>query len=172
MKRFAALLALSLTLAGCGSEKPLLSTAEPFHIADVQAVGPAAPGVADWQAEDLRQQTMAYAAFVPATANPRILRVRIVNFHKKNPGLSLLVGDANRMEVAADLMSADGTQSMGTFSAAVTTDAYVNGIIGAGLATDQSAEEAARKLDQAAGAALMEKIYGTKAWKSWSKGRR
>jgi hypothetical protein len=172
MNRRACLAALALILAGCSTEKPAVSSVEPFHIADIQVVGPPPEGVTEWQMADLRYQTASYAKLVPETANPRLLRLSITHFHKKNAGMSFIVGDANRLGVSAEVISLDGEQVIGRFAAQVETDGYVNGVIGATMAGLQDRNEAAQGLNRKAASAILEKIYGTKTWKAWAKRRR
>ncbi len=172
MNRRLYLFALALTLAGCGAEKPAVQSTEPFHIAEVQAVGPLPSGTSEWQLEDLRRETASLATLVPETGNPRLLQLRILGFHKKSPGMSFIVGDSNWIDVSGVVMSLDGGQSLGSFTAHVSTDAYVNGIIGATVAATESNTDAARELNDKAASAILEKIYGTRAWNAWANRRR
>jgi hypothetical protein len=172
MNRRYILAALAIGLAGCGSEKPAVNSVEPFHIAEIEVVGPTSADVTEWQMADLRYQTASYAKLVPETANPRLLRLSVTHFHKKNAGMSFIVGDANRLGVLAEVMSLDGEQAIGRFTAQVETDGYVNGVIGATMAGLQDRNKVAQDLNRKAAPAIFEKIYGTKNWKAWSKRRR
>jgi hypothetical protein len=172
LKRRLVLLLVAGVLAGCGTEKPAVRTAEPFHIAHVEAVGPLPEGVSEWQLADLEQHTQMLARYVPETGNPRLLRLRILRFHQKNPGMSFLVGDSNNMMVSAEVLYPDVTGSLGTFTVRVSTDGYVNGIIGAASAANTQHHAAARRVNSEAASAVLEKIYGTKAWRAWTRRRR
>ena len=171
MKRRMIFAAVPFLLAGCGNEKPAVSSIEPFHIAKVEVVGPLAKDVAEWQMADLQQQTETFAHFAPETAAPRLLRLRIQRFHKKNPGMALLVGDSNNMTVDGEVFTMDGSVAIGRFSVTVTSDVYINGIIGAIAADIQKRDDVALDLNRKAGFDILEKIYGTKAWKIWTRGR-
>ncbi|MFN0192046.1 MAG: hypothetical protein ACKVP5_08735 [Aestuariivirga sp.] len=172
MKRRLVLVLVAGLLAGCGTEKPAVRTAEPFHIAQVEAVGPLPQGVSEWQLDDLGRQTQALAGLVPETGNPRLLRLRIAKFHQKNPGMSFLVGDSNNMTVSGEVLHPDNGGSLGTFTVRVSTDVCLNGIIGTAIAANTQHHEAAGRLNVEAGSAILEKIYGTKAWKAWTRRRR
>jgi hypothetical protein len=140
------------------------------HIADVEMVGDPPKGSSGMQMEDLRQRTLAEAQRAPETPNPKLLRLRIVNFHRKNPGLSLIVGDGNSMQVVGEVVSLDGGPALGTFTASVHGGYMVNGVIGAVMAANAGKSDVERKLDAEAARAILEKIYGAKAWKRMARG--
>jgi hypothetical protein len=160
---------VALALSGCGIQKPSIQSNEPFHIAAVEAVGPLPAESSPEQLEDLRARTAAVSAFVPETSNPRLLRLRIVRYHLKNAGMSIILGDSNNMTVSAEVLSMDGSSSMGTFQATVMSDAMVNGVVGAIIAAGQKESKVMRELDAEAANEILEKIYGTKTWQAWRK---
>lgn len=169
MKQVLVLAAVALLLAGCGSDAPVVSSSESFHIAEVEAVGiPPGDGSVE-QLHDLRTKTRAMAAYIPATDNPRLLRLRILSFHKKNPGMSFLVGDSNNMDVSAEVVSMDGSAVMGRFQVNVANDMVLNGVVGAAIAASKTDVEVQRELNTKAASTILEKIYGKKLWKSWTK---
>ena len=137
----------ALILAGCGEKVSAVSQHEPFHIATVQALGPPPKDSSDAQLRDLRDQTSALGARVPQSNNPYLLRLRIVNFHQKNPALSLLVGDTNSITVSGEVWSLDGMVLKGTFKSTAQTDKMVNGLIGAAIAAGTSTNDVVRKLE-------------------------
>jgi hypothetical protein len=170
--RFAVLIAAGLVLSGCGEKVSVVPLADPFHISSVEAVGPPPAGGSAAQLADLRDQTMAMAARVPRSKNPYLLRLRIVSFHKKNPGLAIVVGDSNNMTVSGEVTSLDGSRKIGTFTSTVSNDSALNGVIGAAIAASTSTGEAQKSLNRDAADQLLEQVYGTKAWRSWSPKRR
>lgn len=171
MKRFICLIGFAALLTGCGEQVSVVNTSGPFNIAKVEAYGPPPSESSDAQLRDLRNQTAALAARVPKTDNPLLLRLRILSFHKKNAGLSLLVGDSNNMEVSGEILSLDGTTPMGTSAVSIKQDFAINGILGAAIAAGSTTNEVERRLDAEAANAVLERIYGTKTWKVWSKTR-
>lgn len=169
MKHLILISITALALSGCGAQKPSIQSNEPFHIAGVEAVGPLPAESSPEQLEDLRARTEAVSAFVPETGNPRLLRLRILRYHLKNAGMSMILGDSNNMTVSAEVLSMDGSTSMGNFQATVMSDVMVNGVVGAIMAAGQKEDKVMRKLDAEAANEVLEKIYGTKAWKAWRK---
>jgi hypothetical protein len=167
MSRFSVLLVAGLVLAGCGEKVSVVPITEAFHISSVETVGPPPAGGNQAQLDDLRKQTTAMAARVPRTQNPYLLRLRVVSFHKKNPGLAIIVGDSNNMTVSGEVTSLDGSRKLGTFTSTVLNESAVNGVIGAAMAASTSTDEAIRALNNDAADQLLEQVYGTKAWRSW-----
>jgi hypothetical protein len=167
MSRLSVLLVAGFVLAGCGEKVSVVPMAEAFHISSVETVGPPPAGGNQAQLDDLRKQTMAMAARVPRTKNPYLLRLRILSFHKKNPGMAIVLGDSNNMTVSGEVTSLDGSRKLGTFTSTVSNDGAVNGVVGAVLAANTSTDEAIRALNNDAADQLLEQVYGTKAWRSW-----
>jgi len=165
--RTTALLFTALILAGCGEKVSAVSQNEPFHIAKVEAMGPPPKDSSDAQLRDLRDQTIMLGSRVPATNNPYLLRLRIVNFHQKNPALSILIGDSNNLTVSGEVWSLDGKTLKGTFKSTAMTDYVVNGLIGAAIAAGTSVNDVEHKLDAEAANGILEQVYGTKVWNSW-----
>jgi hypothetical protein len=168
MRNVLAVAATALLMMGCGDEKPMSLGQQPFHIASVEVAGPVPEDASEEQLSSLREMTATNALRVPETANPRLLRLRIKQYHKKNPGMSLLVGDANHMTVVADLMDMSGTSTMQSAEIQVNSDSMVNGVIGAVVAAGANDSKIQNHLNAEAADAIMEKIYGKKVWKSWS----
>ena len=169
MKKYMSLLGLTLLLAGCGDQQSFVNSSQPFFIAKVQVWGPPPAGSSDAQLKDLSDKVTALNSRVPSTNNPVLLSLRITKFHKKNPGISLIVGDANTMELTGTVMSLDGKTQMGTSVIQVQQGGEINGVIGMVAAATTSDEFATHALDQKAANELLEKVYGTKAWKSWER---
>lgn len=162
---------MALMLAGCGTDTPVVSSSESFHIAEVEAVGLPPGDGSQEQLMDLQAKTKAMTAYIPRTDNPRLLRLRILSFHKKNAGMSLMVGDSNNMDVSAEVLNMDGSAVMGRFQVNVANDVMLNGVLGAAVAASKTDVEVQRELNTKAANTILEKIYGSKLWKSWTKRR-
>jgi hypothetical protein len=155
------LVCVALAFAAC-AVKPEVNIGGPFHIASVEAVG---VGTAV-QLEDLRIRAMQAASRVPPTNNPMMLRIHITNYHEKDPGLALLIGDANKLEVFAEVIQPASGTVVSQFRSVTTDDAAINGVIGAVMAATANENKTMARMDTKAANDIMEHIYGSKVWRS------
>lgn len=162
---------VALVLAACSNDMPSLMGNEPFHIEAVEVIGPPPKDGSEEMLMGLRAETLAKASYTPRTDNPRMVRLKITQYHKKSPGISLIVGDSNYMIVVGEVWTIDGATWLTNFEVRVDTDQAINGLIGAAVAAVKKDEKVEQQLNQKAADRVLEKVYGTKAWKVWSKKR-
>ncbi len=156
--RGALLILASLTLASCQTTQPSLNT----HIGAVQIesleVTPSASVPPD---SDAVRRVQAYAQYrlgKQSAPNGRAVRVSllITELHRKNPAMSLLVGDSNRIKAAMTISDADGKILMRREVSAMNS-VVINGVIGAVAAAasdktetdDELADALAEKVERA-----------------------
>jgi hypothetical protein len=161
MVRGLIVLVVSLALAAC-TVKPEVNAGGPVKIIAVQTSGNGLPG----QLEDLQQKTMNLAARVPKGGDMVVLRLQIENYHLKNPGMSLVVGDANRMTVDVQVVAQNSEAVISRFKTVSSVDNYLNGPIGAVIAATANKEKVMYQLNSKAADDILERIYGTKVWKT------
>jgi hypothetical protein len=154
-------LVVAAGLGGC-SVKPEINSRGPVQIVDVEASGNGLPG----QLEDLRQNTLQLAARVPAGGDPVILQVQIVDYHLKNPALSLLLADSNRIVVDVQVVSQSSRTVISHFKSASSVDVFINGPVGAIMAAAANKEKVMLHLNRQAANDILEHVYGSKVWKS------
>jgi hypothetical protein len=159
-----AVVLVALVLVACGM-KPEVDVGGPIYIADVQAVGEGRPG----QLEDLQRKTMALASGLPQRGIPVSLRLEIVDFHKKDAGMSLLVGDANRLTVNVQVLSQDSGSIISHFQSVSLTDNFINGALGAVVAATADEERVMYSLNSKAAENVLERVYGSKVWRSFKR---
>ena len=162
VRRGFGVLLVTFVLVACGI-KPEVNVGGPIYIADVQAVGEGLPG----QLEDLQRKTMTLASALPQQGTPVVLRLEIVDFHMKDAGLSLLVGDAHRLTVNVQVLSQDSGSSISHFQSVTFVDGMINGAIGAVVAATADKERVMYKLNTHAADDVMERVYGSKVWRSF-----
>jgi hypothetical protein len=162
VRRGVGVLLVAFVLVSCGI-KPEVDVGGPIYITDVQAVGEGRPG----QLEDLQRKTMALAAGLPQQGTPVALRLEIVDFHKKDAGMSLLIGDANRLTVNVQVLSQDSGSTISHFQSVSLTDSMINGAIGAVVAATSDEERVMSRLNSTAAENVMERVYGSKVWRSF-----
>jgi hypothetical protein len=153
---------LMLSLTGCGAEQ-VVNVGGPFHIVSVEMMG------AEYtpQMDDLGSKVKAETRVIPQTDNPKKLKLTIVNFHKKNPGMSLLVGDTTNMNVLVQVVDAASGTVQAQFNSVTSTDQYINGVIGMVASAATSDSEAEARIDTAAANDIMQHLYGKKVWASF-----
>jgi hypothetical protein len=157
---------LILILTGCGT-KPVMNLGGPFHIETVEMMGPGT----SMQLQDLGHKVKADTRLVPQTQNPKNLRLTILNYHKKNGGMSLLVGDRNSLNVLVEVVEPTTGDVVSRFNSAVSSDAMINGVIGAIAAAASSDEKVQASLNTLAARDIMEHLYGSKMWHQFERRR-
>jgi hypothetical protein len=151
---------LVMALAACGTDR-VEGLGGPIYVASVGVAGQ----VESPQMRDLQAKVMAEARRAPQTDNPRNLRLTIIDYHKKNAGLSLIVGDSNKLNVQVEVIDPSTNSVISKFNSFATTDAYVNGVLGAIVAGTSDDGKVQAGLNTAAARDIMEHLYGSKAWK-------
>jgi hypothetical protein len=160
MLRGILIVCVALAFAACAM-KPEVNIGGPFHIADVQVVGQGAPG----QLEDLRGKTMLAAARVPQTDNPVTMRLQIASYHEKNPAMSLLVGDSNRIDIVVEVIQPSSGTVIAQFRSVSIDDNGVNGVIGAVMAAAANENKVMARLNSKAANDILEHVFGSAVWR-------
>lgn len=155
---------LMLSLAGCGNEQ-VVNLGGPFHIVSVEMMGSEFTP----QMRDLGSKVKAETRRIPQTNNPKKLKLTIVNYHKKNPGMSLIVGDSNNLNVLVQVVDAASGTVEAQFNSVTSTDQYINGVVGFIGSAATSNDEAEARIDTAAANDIMVHLYGGKAWASFQR---
>jgi hypothetical protein len=155
---------LVVVLAGCAT-KQVVNMGGPFHIASVEMIGDSS----SMQLQDLGHKVKQDTRLVPQTDNPKNLRLTIISYHKKNGGMSLLVGDANSLTVLVEVSDPATGAVVSRFNSVVTSDAMINGVIGAIAAASSSDEKVQANLNTLAARDIMEHLYGSKAWRQFER---
>jgi hypothetical protein len=151
-------------LAGC-DDKPSVNLGGPFHIATVQVAGHSFTP----QLQDLQAKVQNAASHVPLTNNPKTLRLHIAESHRKNPGMSLIVGDSNRLNILVEVFDpATGTVET-RFNSITMLDSAVNGVIGLVVSAVQDENNVDSRLDSAAVNDIMVHLYGSTAWEKFQR---
>lgn len=155
---------LLLALSGCGNEQ-IVNVGGPFHIVSVEMMGSEYTS----QMRDLGTKVKAETRLIPQTNNPKKLKLTIVNYHKKNPGMSLIVGDSNNLNVLVQVVDAASGTVEAQFNSVTATDQYINGVIGFIGSAATSNNEAEARIDTAAARDIMEHLYGSKTWATFQR---
>ena len=147
-----------LALAGCAqSYKP----GEAYFIDEVN-VTKASPTIGNAElTSQVRGGITRYTSVQPKEGAPKRLDVQVTGFRVKNPAISLLVGDANRMSANATITGADGTVEW-TQPITVQTDAALNGPIGAIVAAARKADGVQLQLSERMADRISRLAYGGK----------
>jgi hypothetical protein len=153
---------LAFFLVACGTDR-VEGLGGPIYVASVSV----ADQVESPQMRDLQAKVMAEARLAPQTDNPKNLRLTIIDYHKKNAGLSLIVGDSNKLNVQVEVIDPSTNSVISKFNSFATTDAYVNGVIGALVAGTSDDQKVQAQLNTVAARDIMEHLYGSKAWKQY-----
>jgi hypothetical protein len=159
----AAMVAVCLLGAGCQT-KGIYASVHDAHVVDV-AVHYQSNTVPPSVAPRLRETLRSRFAAMPKTGPEKCVSVTIAEYHLKNPALSLLVGDSNRMtgtvrSVDRATGKIDGTQRV------VALDTYaLNGVIGAVQAVTQDAGKAERALTAGMENEVVTAVYGSEVAK-------
>jgi hypothetical protein len=151
----------AVTLVACGV-KPEINSRGPVQIVGVEASGNALPG----QLEDLKQKTLQLAPRVPEGGDSVILQLQIADYHLKNPALSLLIGDSNRIVVDVQVVSQNSGTVLSHFKSTSSVDVFINGPVGAIMAAASDKDKVMSHLNSKAADDIFEHIYGSKVWKS------
>jgi hypothetical protein len=161
--RAAAVLGVCWLTAGCQT-KGIYASVHDAEIVDVSVQYQSAtipPSVAP----RLRERLDARFAAMPKTGPEKCVSVVIAEYHLKDPALSLLVGDSNRM--AGTVRSVDkATGKVDGNVRVVAIDTYaINGIIGAVQAASQDTGKAEQALTLGLEEKVVAAIYGSEVAK-------
>lgn len=155
-----ALIAITI-LAGC---QTIGIYAQPglAYVRDAVVTSSAKTGSAQL-APEVRNSILHQAARHPRHGRAKCVKVEITEFHLKNPALSLLVGDANRMSGKMIVQDID-TGAIDAQTDVVALNTFIiNGIVGAVHAAAQDPAAVERQLVGEFGLSAFEKIYGVNA---------
>lgn len=114
-------------------------------------------------AEDIRVKTLTEASRYRTTGKPLTLRVAVRDMTLKDPALSILIGDANRMVARVAVVDNATKATQAEFDVIVRDQAHFNGVVGAAISVMQNPVDVERDLaDKFAGQALLQ-LYGNDA---------
>jgi hypothetical protein len=156
--------ATALSLSACMAHTGALAKKQPSHVNNVE-VTLARPLGSPALAETLRAKTLAEASRYGAVGNAKTLRISILHYHKKNPALSILVGDSNN--ITAEVIVVDSTTLAEETKVKVTSldTVLLDGVVGAAIAISQTDAEVEEKLTTKLASDVLERVYGSKAAK-------
>lgn len=146
-------------IAGCQT-KGIYSAVGDAHIVDVSVHSSAKtlpPGVLPKVREGLKNKLSNYPKSGPA----KCMTVAISDYHLKNPAMSLLVGDSNRMTGTVRIVDAASGVQDGTRQVAALDSYMMNGIIGAAQAAGQDAAKVEGVLTDTFERKVLEAAYGS-----------
>jgi hypothetical protein len=164
-----AVLVVSLAgaLAACQTTAIYKTPGEAF-VQDVAVTKTARQG-SDAMAAGLRIAVLSKASGFPRSGNPKCVRIDIDYFHIKNPAMSLLFGDSNKMQGTMTVIDAKSGATDATVRL-VTFDTYLlNGVIGAAQAATQDPAVVERRLVDSLGQRAVEHLYGNEAARKQAK---
>ena len=161
--RAAAVLGVCWLTAGCQT-KGIYASVHDAHVVDV-SVQYQPKAVPPSVAPRLRERLHARFAAMPKTGPEKCVSVVIAEYHLKDPALSLLVGDSNRM--AGTVRSVDkATGKVDGNVRVVALDTYaINGIIGAVQAASQDTGKAEQALTVGLEENVVAAVYGSEVAK-------
>lgn len=162
--RAAAALGVCSLAAGCQT-KGIYASVHDAEVVDV-SVQYQSKNVPPSVAPRLRDNLRSRFAAMPKTGPEKCLSVTIAEYHLKDPALSLLVGDSNRM--AGTVRSVDrATGRVDGNVRVIALDTYaINGVIGAVQAASQDAGKAERALTAGLEEKVVAAIYGSEVAKA------
>ena len=159
MPRLRALAALALAAVAATACTTPYRPGVPYYIEDV-TVRAAPETITPETAQRIEATIEAQAARAPREGEPKQLDVTVTSFRTKNPALSLLVGDTNRMQGTATITGAGVTEWSETVM--VTSDAILQGISGAIIAAMRKREGIERELGDRLAVKTAKAAYGGK----------
>jgi hypothetical protein len=162
LNRTLAAAVLLVGLAGC-DDKPSVNLGGPFHISMVQVAGHTFTP----QLQDLQAKMQGAVAHVPVTNNPKTLRLHIADYHTKNPGISLIVGDSNSVNVLVEVLDPASGSVETRFNSISSNDSAINGVVGLVVSAVQDQQDVERRLNSAAVNDIMVHLYGSTAWQKF-----
>jgi len=112
-------------------------------------------------AEAIRVKTVREASKYPQNGAAKIIKIKVENFHFKNPALALLTGDSNRMSAKGSVIDVATNKVDGTFDLGVQDSGMINGLIGAALAAGDKPSSVEQRLTTLLAHNIMANIYGT-----------
>ena len=136
LRKFGVFFMLVLTgtvLSGCVTTAKVKSD-QPYRVSKVVVTKSISDVGTINLAEDVRVKTMKETAKISTRGQPKVVKISLNHFHAKNPGLSLLVGDANSMSASVTVVDGKSGKQDASFRVAVTDSGYLQGVSGAVLA--------------------------------------
>lgn len=111
--------------------------------------------------EDVRVKTLRTAYRYSETGSEKILKVRITEFHLKNPVASILVGDNNRMWATTEVVDKASGKVEATFRSVATSKSLLNGVSGAIISVAQDPINVEQALASELAEQIMQDVYGS-----------
>jgi hypothetical protein len=166
--KFAVLIALAAVLSGCSTTGMFHQPGEAYISEVTVSAAPFAPPGFD---ERVRASIVADAQRFPQTGAAKRVSIMVTSYHIKDPGLSLLVGDDNRVTGTLTVLdAATGAPSSPAFFT-VTNGNFPQGVAGLVLAAAQDAGLQENELAVQTGHAALEQFYGSKLLRTYVNGR-
>jgi hypothetical protein len=166
--RFATLIGFSIFLSGCNTPGMFHQPGEAY-VKDVavSATAEAPPAFS----EQVRAAVLAEKQGFPQTGAAKRVSILVTVYHLKNPGLSLLVGDNNRVAGAVSVVDvATGVASPPAPFASIDSN-FPQGVSGLILAAMQDANREQTMLAAQASHSVLEQFYGTELLRTYTSGR-
>ena len=153
----AALLAIALT--GCVTAAPILPASEQSYVERVEVTVEKPVGTVNL-AEEIRVKTLTEASRYRTTGRPLTLRVAVKDMTLKDPALSMLIGDANRMVARVAVVDNATKSTHGEFDVIVRDQAAFNGVVGAAISVMQNPVDVERDLASKLADQALAQVYG------------
>lgn len=160
---FASVVAVAATAVlatGCQT-KGFYSAVNEANIVDVSVVNRAPKLSPEVSATMERRLNRRFHA-LGSTGQPKCLTVVVTDLHLKNPALSLLVGDANRLSGSVASTDLQARRSDGQKDVVAINTVALNGIIGAVQAATQNENNVAIALAGDFETSVVSAVYGSK----------
>ena len=153
-----------MTLAGCATHAPLLTGAIQPQVTKVAVVKSAEPGSVN-MAEDLRVKILQRAPAFAKSGAAKTLEVQITDVNFKNPLMTVLVGDSNRVSVVVKVVDSATGKVEATYNGIVVDSSVINGVAGAIISAADDPIDVEQRLTTSVSKIVLEKLYGTEAAK-------
>jgi hypothetical protein len=168
ISRAATFIGLAAVLSSCSTTGMFHQPGEAY-ISEVNVTAP--PSAPPDFNERIRTSVLADTQRFPQTGAAKRVSIMVTGYHMKNPGLSLLVGDNNRVTGALTVFDAATGLPSGSASFAATNGDFPQGVAGLVLAAAQDAGAQENVLAAQASHAALEQFYGTRLLQSYMDGR-
>ncbi len=155
----------SLLAAACQTT-PAVQSNQPFTISEVKVTRANSEIGTVNLAEDLRYKTVREASRYAAGGQEKVLEVTVTRLHFKNPLMSFMVGDNNRMTAVSRVFDKATGNVVATFDTTVQSRGALNGISGAVIAAVQNPINIEQDLATDMSKRLLSQAYGSAYSKS------
>ena len=162
MSLAAAAASLGFALAGCVTAGPALAPSDQSFVDRVEVSVEKPVGTVNL-AEDIRVKTLTEASKYRTTGKPLTLRVVVKDMTLKDPALSMLIGDANRLAARVAVVDNASKTTQGEFDVIVRDQAALNGVVGAAISVMQNPVDVERDLASKLASQTLAQLYGPEA---------